>query len=463
MEKGIVRMKKTTLFFTITPVILIAGSVAAYYVMQDAKTPAGLRLEGLALGNLSREELLTKLESWWEFKKTHALQPTSRLLKSQPGSISYERAGILPDWNKTIENVDFVSSFASVVDKGDKEIELQIYWTREERDFKFLQDFVEKVSPKPQSASIKYENGKVIRSYEVPSMKLDLSKVGEAALQAVLNNESSFELPLTQDKPKISRDQLDAVKEVIAEFTTNFRTSTANRRNNIKLAAKKLEGIILMPGERLSFNETVGQRLVSEGFKPAPVYVQGRREDGIGGGICQVSTTLYNAVLFSNLKIVQRRNHSMPVPYVPVGRDATVNWGSIDLVFENSYNTPVAIVSEVKGTDLTFRVLGIKEPGIEISLTTTDHSSWGNTVKYVVDNTLPPGTEKVIEKGSIGRKCVTWRIVKKDGVEIRREKLGVSTYSAFPKIIARNPEMPLPEDLPPFTTPTSYENEIRQP
>jgi len=247
-------------------------------------------------------------------------------------------------------------------------------------------------------------------------------------------------LPLYREKPRYPSEALNEITDVISEFTTSFKTSQANRSDNIALAASKLNGKILMPGEKLSFNEAVGKRLRSEGFKLAPVYVEGRHEQGLGGGICQVCTTLYNSVLFANLEILKRQNHSMPVPYVPIGRDATVNWGSIDLVFRNSYKTPIAIVSEVKNGKLTFRILGKKDPTISVAIITTDHASWGNGVRYVFDPSLPPGKKKVIEKGSIGRRCITWRIVRANGKEIKREKLGVSVYKAYPRIIAYGPK-----------------------
>jgi len=142
-------------------------------------------------------------------------------------------------------------------------------------------------------------------------------------------------------------------------------------------------------------------------------------------------------VALANLEIVNRVNHSMPVPYVPVGRDATVDYDKIDFKFRNNYDAPIAISSEIVGGKITFYVLGSEKLDVEVKMITTDHLSWGNKTQYVSDGSLPAGRTKVIEKGSIGRKCTTWKIVEKDGVEISREKMFDSIYRASPRIVAR--------------------------
>jgi len=167
----------------------------------------------------------------------------------------------------------------------------------------------------------------------------------------------------------------------------------------------------LAPGEKLSFNKTVGRRTIENGFKLAGVYKAGKHDLGIGGGICQVSSTLYNAVLLSDLKVLRRQNHSMPVAYLPVGRDATVDYGSIDLVFENTMSTPVAISSSYTPGRLTFRVLGKKDPSISVKILSIGHRSWDTGVKTVMDPTLPAGKRLIVEKGSRGHSVSTYRLV----------------------------------------------------
>jgi len=183
----------------------------------------------------------------------------------------------------------------------------------------------------------------------------------------------------------------------------------------------------------------VGQRTKKAGFQLAGVYKQGKHDVGIGGGICQVSTTLYNACLLANLQIKQRSNHSMPVAYVPLGRDATVDYGSLDLIVENSTKGPIAVNSEYKPGRLTFRILGKREPGLVVKIVAGKPRAWERGSRIVADPTLKPGQHKVVDKGSRGHEVVTTRLVIKNGVVIKRERLGRSYYTGGEKIIAVAP------------------------
>jgi vancomycin resistance protein YoaR len=173
---------------------------------------------------------------------------------------------------------------------------------------------------------------------------------------------------------------------------------------------------------------------------------------GVGGGICQVSSTLYNASLFADLQIVQRHNHSMPVAYLPVGRDATVDYGSLDLELKNNLSTPIALNSDYKAGTLTFRVLGKKDPGLAIKIESSDSQTWSGPVKTVMDPKIPIGQKKILEKGSSGRSIHTYRVVYKDGKEIARESLGRSLYKGGERVIAVGT---LPTFAAPATGPTA--------
>ncbi len=141
--------------------------------------------------------------------------------------------------------------------------------------------------------------------------------------------ETEYVIPLKVVYPKVSTNQIgsEAFPDQLATFSTKFSTKNVNRSTNIRLAVKKINGTVLMPGQSFSYNQTVGKRTVAAGFKVAGVYANGEVTEGVGGGICQVSSTLYNSVLLSNLEIVERHNHSFNPGYVPAGQDATVSWG----------------------------------------------------------------------------------------------------------------------------------------
>jgi vancomycin resistance protein YoaR len=294
-------------------------------------------------------------------------------------------------------------------------------------------------------AKVSYENGSIVRHYEVPTFSLDESKIAEVMLAAVESGEARFTLPMSKNAPKIPDEMLDRITEVMAEFSTSFNETQANRSSNIRLACKALNGQIVMPGEELGYNTVVGKRTAENGYKEAPVFKNGKKVLDNGGGVCQVSTTMFNAALFADLEIVKRTNHSRPVPYVPMGRDATVDYSSgVDLVVKNPYDFPIAINSEVKGNTVTFRILGQKDESKTIAIITTGHTYWANAVRYVDDPAAPVGKEVVVDSGAGGGTCQTWRVVKRNGVEVKRENIGKSRYPGAAKIIARNPTVPPP-------------------
>lgn len=429
-------MKKTILW-TAGVLLLAAAGFAGFVTMQEGTTPTGTTLAGQDVSGLTRAELEAKLTGWWVEKKRATLQPASHLLAKQPQPMALEMLGIEPDFDKTLAGAPMQEYADSLLGKKSEGGAIKIVWRQSGGDFESLKEFVDVNAKTEQPAVVKFAAGRFTRSYEVPTFTLDIEKVGGTALQAMVDQKPKFEMPMKTGEYHVSKEAVDSIDTVVNSFSTTFSTGNANRTHNIKLAAESLNGAVLMPGDTLSYNETVGRRSATNGYKMAGVYANGRHEVDYGGGICQVSTTMFNAVALANLEIVTRLNHSMPVPYVPVGRDATVDYDKIDFKFKNNYETPIAISSEIVGGKITFYVLGTDKLDTEIKMITTDHSSWGNKTQYVTDGSLPAGRTKVIEKGSMGRKCTTWKIVEKDGVEISREKMFDSIYRASPRIIAR--------------------------
>lgn len=311
--------------------------------------------------------------------------------------------------------------------------------------------FVSRAQYPPRKATAKLVGGVVVRTPEGSSVALDKAKL-QQELPEIVAGAGKGPMPLVRGPKHVPDAELAKITDVMTTFQTRFSASNANRTHNIKLAAEKFNGLVLMPGEKASFNTVVGQRTAKNGFKVAGVYVLGRHDFDFGGGICQVSTTLYNAALLSNMKIVSRRAHGLPVSYVPLGRDATVNWGSIDLVIQNNYEFPVALSTSFVPGRLAISVLGKKDPSLKVEIERGPIETWDNGVKIVKDASLPPGKEVVVEKGAIGRKTTTFRLVYNGDVLAKREALGVSYYSGSKRIVAKNPSPAAPKPTPEAAT-----------
>ncbi|MBT2763547.1 VanW family protein [Paenibacillus sp. ISL-20] len=168
---------------------------------------------------------------------------------------------------------------------------------------------------------------------------------------------ATVEAPRYPIYPKVDTELLASLRvKPIGYYVTYFNSNNKNRSHNIALAAQAIDSAVVFPGETFSFNQVVGIRTVDRGYKRAGVIVRGELSEGVGGGICQVSSTLYNAIDRAGLQIVKRYSHSRNVPYVLPGRDATVSWGGPDFVFENAYNQPILIRAFGNGGRMTVAI-----------------------------------------------------------------------------------------------------------
>lgn len=229
---------------------------------------------------------------------------------------------------------------------------------------------------------------------------------------------------------------MEAFPYEISSFPTKYDASNTNRSGNLKIAADKINGTVLMPDEEFSFNEVVGKRTIEDGYRNAKIYENGQVVDGLAGGICQISSTLYNAVLLANLEITERRNHSFTTSYVPAGRDATVVYGVQDFKFKNSRKYPIKIGANVANGIVEFKIHGIREEveyDIKIIPVTTGVIPY--ETEYIPDATLAPGQQVVKQAGHTGCKVTSYIEKRVGGAVISKEVLSNDTYKAMKTIV----------------------------
>jgi vancomycin resistance protein YoaR len=250
---------------------------------------------------------------------------------------------------------------------------------------------------------------------------------------------SSIEVSVIHVEPKVTRDQVASLYGKVAGFTTQT-TSSANRNANISLATQAINGSVLQPGEILSFNEKTGQRTYAKGYREAGAIQNGRLIDEVGGGVCQVSTTLFNAMVRANLTIVTRNPHAWPVDYVQRGEDAMVNWPDKDLKMQNNTDSPIYIIGSYANRSLSFEIYGRNiDNGMVIDLesVTTKTIPPSETV-YTRDSTLAQGTEKVIRQARTGYQVTTYKVFYQNGKEVSREQFYKSEYKMYGKQVNYN-------------------------
>lgn len=245
----------------------------------------------------------------------------------------------------------------------------------------------------------------------------------DMTLTLLKGGERRVELRTTRVEPDRTTQEAQAmgIKERISTYTTEYAASNKPRVNNIHTLADALDGTLIPPGGTFSFNGTIGERTAAKGYQEAPAIVNGELVPQLGGGICQVGTTIFNTVFESGLPVVERHNHSVYISHYPKGRDATVSWGGPDFKFKNDTSTWVLIATGYSNSSLTISLYGT-DPGYEVSAQT---GSWTNikahAVKEVPDPTKPVGARVVEERGVDGRTIVVTRIVKKNGQVVRED------------------------------------------
>lgn len=280
-----------------------------------------------------------------------------------------------------------------------------------------------------------YHKHQIGISFDKAQLRQTLNKTENLAEGKVIK----FKLTTTQPKVKIQDITKKIYKDKLGSYTSSYENSDSNRASNVALGAKMLNGTIIMPGETFSFNKVMGDcGLSSRGFKPAAVFKGGKTVQEVGGGICQISSTLYIAALYANLEIVSRSNHALPVGYVPVSLDATVYYPYLDFKFKNTREYPIKIVaSTTTNRRLTIGIYGTKEEKeYDVELTSWQTGSIPSKVEERKDSSLAAGKTKVIQKGVAGIKSVAYKTVKYNGKVISKVLLSQDSYGSTPRIIA---------------------------
>ena len=260
----------------------------------------------------------------------------------------------------------------------------------------------------------------------------------DEAKKIIKEEKDEYVIPLkiTLAKKTIADLGEEAFPDKLSTFTTRYDASNYNRSTNIELATKSINGTVIMPGEIFSYNKTIGRTTLEKGYKEGTAYVGGKVVPDVGGGICQVSSTLYNTALLANLEITERSNHLFETSYVSPSRDATVYWGSIDFKFKNTRIYPIKIVGTAKNGVVKIDLYGIKEKEeYEVVIDSDVISYIPNETEYKKDPTLENGKKVVEQVGFNGCKSKGYRILKKNGTVISKTLLSTDTYSPKNKIV----------------------------
>ena len=429
----------------------LASRSAIPMLFDDETIVEGVTVAGFDLGGVSREEARRRLEGY----ANACLSAPIELRLGEEAWIMY------PSDIGTHFNVDaavsgayevgrtgsIFSRYAQRKQAAREGIEIPLLVSTDQQQLMdTLYSIAAEVRMEPVDAQLTFtQDDQVLIKPSTNGRGLIARQLPELLRQATLSlSRRSVELPIETIRPTVSTSDLEALglRKLIGKYTTKFTASNYKRTVNVRLGAEKIDGTIIAPGVTFSFNEVVGPRTVDRGFLEADVIVNSELVPGVGGGICQVSTTLYNAVLLAGLEIRSRMNHSLPVAYVPLGRDATVSYGAIDFQFRNNTERHVMIKASTDTDTITVKVFGDVADGMSVKIMTEVTDTIAPSQIQRVDPAAAPGSSVVTEKGAPGYKVSVYRVFELDGAEQRRELVSNDRYKPKPSVLTVGPSAP---------------------
>lgn len=418
-------------------VFLTLGSILGWATTQTvfwSRVYEGVTVAGIPVGGVNKEEIKEAL-------RAKLIQEHRQKLTLYYGDTRYYVDATSLDVNidieRTAEDVWNYGRTGTILERLEAiyiakrqghSIPVQVSYNEKKLD-ELIDDWRTKIDRPSKNASISVLTGGIIP--QEAGRELKVSELRPQIIEALRSGAVvSLPLPVKPLEPQITITDLDriGIKEMLATYTTVFDIKEANRTANIKLASAKINGQIIYPGQTFSFNETVGPRDKVHGFKEALEIVDGEFVPGIGGGVCQVSSTLYNAVVLANFTPTERYNHSKPLGYVPLGLDATVAYGTLDFKFSNVTLNPIMLMAEVEKNKLIVGILGQVKLEEKIEIITIDKQVIPPGIIKKQDEELYLGETKMDKQGKPGFEVTIVRSIIKNGQETKKEILSKDKY-----------------------------------
>ncbi|MBC8062052.1 MAG: VanW family protein [Clostridiaceae bacterium] len=306
----------------------------------------------------------------------------------------------------------------------------------------FVSTIKKEVETKPEDGKISLVNGNIQIVPEKNGIKLLDDKLENVILSKINGDVNSLEIvldgPIEEVMANITSDKLRSIDAQISTFTTNYSSSDYSRSTNIQVATKSINNKLLMPGQSFSFNETVGQRTAARGFKMAPVIIGTKVDLDFGGGICQVSTTLYNAIIRANIISTERTHHTLPSHYIGPAMDATVDWGNLDYKFTNTLPYPLYIQAFTENKNIYFKIYSNSSlNNRKYDLVNEIYATFEPSVKYIEDPTLPKGQTVQDQFPSKGIKAKAYINTYENGSLIEHKQISDDFYKPVNEVIRK--------------------------
>lgn len=422
-----------------------------YYIYKevsefDSVIYPGVSIEGIDLTAKTKNEAKNIIET--KYSKTIVKKNINITWNNKKYNLSYAKLNPTYNIQETInnayshgKNLNIFSKYKIIKSKSVQNYPLKFSYDKKVMD-EFIGSIEKDINKEAENAKINVNKGSISIVDDKKGFKLEkdnFKKILYSKMDGKNLKDINEKAPVKVQEAKIKKKQLETVNSNISSYTTNYGSiSSPQRANNIEISTKAINGTLLMPGESFSFNNTVGPRTEKRGYQGAPVIIGNKIESGLGGGICQVSGTLYNAMLKANINATERVRHTFPSTYVPIGMDATIDYGNIDYKFKNTLKYPIYIEGITDGANVIFNIYSnssLKNKTYNIS--SEIYETVTPKEQYIDDANISLGKTEIVQEAHTGYKVKVYKSTVENDSVVKKELLYTDFYKPVDKIIKR--------------------------
>lgn len=433
-------MKKGTIVLIfIIAMVVVAALGAGFYIYKNILSIntiyKGVKIDGYDMGNKTVEQALKYIKEKKE-KEINSLF-MNLIYEENVYKIKLIELGFSYKYDEAVESAYKLGRQGNFIKRLKKigkiktgiEVPLESFYESEKIE-NIVDNISQEINKDAVDAVLNFNNGKITVTDEIIGKKV----LGDELYNKIEKNIyilSDIDIPVDNINPRLTKAFISRINGVIGEFSTSFKGSSKGRIENIRLSSKAISNKLILPGEEFSYNNATGPRTAQSGYREANIIIGGELTPGLGGGVCQTSTTMYNALLLSDITILERHPHSIPASYVPFGQDAAVSYGHLDLRFRNDFDFPIYTYSKIVGDKVYVYIYGdTKAKDYTVKINPQIVEAIQPNTQEIYDANLQPGEKVYIQKGRTGYKVKTYKSIIKNGIVISKKEI---TYDHYKK------------------------------
>ena len=444
-------MKKKTAYKIILFAICFFSTMIVSKVstaQEDETISQGIYIDSIHVGGMTEKQAKDAVQDYMNDLKSKTVTVN---IEDKSETVSLKELGYSQEDNDFIEQAIKVGKEGNLIkrykDLKDVQVDNLVYNLTFKTDDKKIKEFLKTkcsiYDVEPLNATVRRENGTFVYTDEVIGKKLEVQETLSTIKSALSDGWNQEDIIITgkvvEDRPQYTREMVERVDSILGSYSTTYTTSSSDRAGNLANGAKLINNTILYPGDEFSAYEKLTPFTPENGYYAAGSYLNGKVVDSIGGGACQVTTTLYNAVLESELEVTERASHSMSIGYVDLSRDAAIAGTWKNLKFKNNTDAPVLIQAYTQGRTITFNIWGEETRDtanrrVKYETVILSETQPGPDV-VTKDPTKPTTYEVTTQSAHIGYVAELYKVIYENGVEVSRTRINRSYYNASPRYV----------------------------